>query len=113
MNMIPLIWDGKSNKIEYFIPSTAFCKSRVLQEKQINEGYKIYDADLKALDNYKYIPTENIKIITSSCAIHSTILRSTHSIYRNYIYLGEDKRAATCITNDYTSKPCELKYSTY
>lgn len=54
-----------------------------------------------------------MKIIASSCAKPFKTLGYTHSIYRRCIYLEEDKRAATCLTNDYTSKQCELKYSTY
>lgn len=74
-------------KWKYFIASTFSCKNGVLQGKQIKEGYKTYGTHLKALDNYKYIPDENMKIITSLCAIHTTLLRLTHSISRKYIYV--------------------------
>lgn len=76
------MWDGKSKKLDsYLLASTfVFCKNGILQGKQIKERYKTYDTDREALHNYKYMPAENIKKITSSCAIHSTILRSTHSI---------------------------------
>lgn len=52
---------------DYFIASTASCTNGVLQGKQRKEWYKTYDTDLKTLDNYKYIPDENTKRITSSC----------------------------------------------
>lgn len=77
---------------DYFIASTSSYKNGVLQEKKnIKEGYKTYDTDLKSSDYYFYIPAENIKIITSSCSIHSTILRLTPSSYRKCINQGKTK----------------------